>query len=159
MWDELHISVFCDFDQLIKLVDLLLMILKTAPLDTVWYSCFSKVRRNLKRTFRGKKINKSCTIWFFWASEWDSSPYVQEEGGFRLASQFLSFVKPILLQNCLSLGHQKTTNEKTDFAIGMDLSTRRLGKAELKNECLVYARPLPERGKTQFVHIKWQLLK
>lgn len=62
-------------------------------------------------------------------------------------------MKPILLQDCLSLRDQETTNEKTDFSSGADMSAERLGKAQWKNECLVYARALPERGKTQFVQV------
>lgn len=74
-------------------------------------------------------------------------------------SQVLFFVEPVLLQDCWSPGDQETTHEKTDFASGADLSAERLGKAQLKKECLVYARALPERRKTQSVLIKWQLLK
>lgn len=83
---------------------------------------------------------------------------MHEEGGLGFDSYILFFVKPILLQDCLSLRDQETTNEKTDFASGADLSAERLGEAQWKNECLVYARTLPKRGKTQFVQVKSQLL-
>jgi len=84
---------------------------------------------------------------------------MQEKGGVGLDSQVLFSVKPVLLQDCLLLGDHKTTNEKPAFASGVALSAERLGKARLKNGWLVYTRALPERIKTQFVQIKWQLLK
>lgn len=48
--------MFCDFDQLKGLEDVLQMIPKTAPLDTLWHSCPSKVRRTPRRTFSGKEL-------------------------------------------------------------------------------------------------------
>lgn len=63
---------------------------------------------------------------------------MHEEDGLGFDSQVLFFMKPILLQECLSLGTQGTANVNTEFACGVDLSAERAGKAGLKNECLVY---------------------
>lgn len=101
------------------------MIPKPAPLHTLWHSCPSKVRRNPRRTFAGKKPNTWCRVWFFWASDLDSGLYMPEEDGLGLDSPVLFFMKSILLQDCLSLRAQETNNVNTEFACGSELVSRK----------------------------------
>lgn len=63
---------------------------------------------------------------------------MHKQNGLGFDSQVLFFMKPILLRECLSLGAQEATNVNTVFSCGVDLSAERVGKARLKNECLVY---------------------
>lgn len=127
---------------------------------TMVCSCPSKVRRNSRRTFTGKKPQTAGV-------ECDSLEHLTwiqvhkctERMFWDLKTQVLFFMKLILWQECLSLRAKRTTNVNREFAWRVDLSAERLGKAWLKNECLVYVWALPERGKPQFVQIKWQLLK
>lgn len=70
---------------------------------------------------------------------------MNEEDILGLDSLVLFFMKPILLQECLSLRTQETTNVSTEFACGVDLSAERLGKAQFKkNVC--FASELFQRG-------------